>query len=93
MALRHIRALVLVLVFAFSDGGNDGHSSETEHEDGHGHRSTINVTEWLEQIVEYTGATQNAVAEANIKILLQKLNFVGCTSEYTTLCNLVRVVN
>ena len=93
MALCYIRAIFLLLIFAFCDGSNDGHNSETGHGNEHGHGGVVNVTEWLDHIVEYTGATQNAVNETNIKDLLQRLNFVECTNEHTTLCNLVRVVN
>ena len=95
MALCHIRAIVLLLIFAFCDGNNDGHSSETAHGDehGHGHGGAVNVTEWLEHIAEYTNAAPNAVGKGNIRILLQRLNFVNCTSENRTLCNLVRIIS
>ena len=93
MALCHIRAIVLLLIFfAFCDGSNN-HSNEAGHghEDGHG--GAGNVHEWLEHIASYIETTPNAVGKKNIKILLQKLNFIDCTSENRTLCNLVRMIS
>ena len=80
-------------MFAFCDGSNHGNSSEKGHEDGHGHGGAINVHEWLEHIAEYTNTTPDAVGKENIGILLQRLNFVDCTSENRTLCNLVSIVS
>lgn len=90
MALCHIRTIVILFIFAFCDGNNDGLSNHG-HEVGHG--GAINVHEWLEHIAEYINTTPNAVGKENIENLLQKLNFVDCTTENRTLCNLVRIIN
>lgn len=89
MALCHIRTIViLLLTFAFCDGNNDGHGNH-----GHGNGGAINVHEWLEHIANYTNTTANAVGKENIENLLQKLNFVDCTTDNRTLCNLVRIIS
>ena len=90
MALCHITTIFILLIFAFCDGNNDGNSNHGP-EDGHG--GAINVHEWLKHIAEYTNTTANAVGKENIEILLQKLNFVDCTTENRTLCNLVRIIS
>ena len=93
MALFYLRATILLLTFASCDSSSHGYNSGTEkhgeHPDEHEYRVNINVKKWFEHIAEDTGTTPNAVGLENIENLLERLNFVDCRNEYTTLCNLV----
>lgn len=92
----HLRATVLLLIFAFCDGSSHGHNSGTGkhggNRDENGYRVNKNVKKWLEHIAEDTGTTSNVVGFENIENLLERLNFIDCRNENTTLCNLVGII-